>query len=35
VYESKGKPEICVAPSTEPQLKEIDGAHQVACHFPL
>src|SRR5512137_522503 len=28
VYESKGKPEICVAPSTEPQLKEIDGAHQ-------
>jgi oligopeptide/dipeptide ABC transporter ATP-binding protein len=35
VYESKGKPEICVAPSTEPQLKEIGEAHQVACHFPM
>ena len=35
VYESKGKPEICVAPSTEPPLKDIGEAHQVACHFPL
>ena len=35
VYESKGKPSVCVDPATEPQLKEIDGAHQVACHFPL
>jgi oligopeptide transport system ATP-binding protein len=35
VYESMGKPEICVASSTEPQLKDIGEAHQVACHFPL
>ncbi|HVP78748.1 MAG TPA: ABC transporter ATP-binding protein [Thermodesulfobacteriota bacterium] len=35
VYESNGKPEICTAPSSEPQLKDIGEAHQVACHFPL
>ncbi len=35
VYESKGKPAVCIDPSTEPQLHEIGGAHQVACHFPL
>src|SRR5512136_2506631 len=35
VYESNGKPTLCTDPSTEPQLKEIGGAHQVACHFPL
>jgi len=35
VYESKGKPEICINPATEPQLRDIGDAHQVACHFPL
>ena len=35
VYESKGKPAVCTDPSTEPQLRLIDGAHKVACHFPL
>ena len=35
VYESKGKPALCTDPATEPQLKDIGGAHQVACHFPL
>ena len=35
VYEAKGKPAVCVDPATEPQLRDIGGAHQVACHFPL
>jgi peptide/nickel transport system ATP-binding protein/oligopeptide transport system ATP-binding protein len=35
VYESRGKPTLCTDAATEPQLKEIGGAHQVACHFPL
>jgi hypothetical protein len=35
VYESRGKPDLCTDAATEPQLKEIGGAHQVACHFPL
>jgi peptide/nickel transport system ATP-binding protein/oligopeptide transport system ATP-binding protein len=35
VYESRGKPTVCTDPTTEPQLKDIGGAHQVACHFPL
>jgi oligopeptide transport system ATP-binding protein len=35
VYEAKGRPSLCTDPSTEPQLHEISGAHQVACHFPI
>jgi oligopeptide transport system ATP-binding protein len=35
VYESRRKPTICTDPATEPQLKDIGGTHQVACHFPL
>jgi oligopeptide/dipeptide ABC transporter ATP-binding protein len=35
VYESNRKPTICTDPTTEPRLKDIGGAHQVACHFPL
>jgi len=35
IYEAKGRPEICVTPSTEPKLKDIGEAHQVSCHFPL
>jgi oligopeptide/dipeptide ABC transporter ATP-binding protein len=35
VYESKGRPSVCVDPATEPQLRAVNGPHQVACHFPL
>ena len=35
VYESKGKPSVCIDPATEPRLQDIGDAHQVACHFPL
>jgi oligopeptide/dipeptide ABC transporter ATP-binding protein len=35
VYESNGKPDICTNPATEPKLRNIGEAHQVACHFPL
>ncbi|HUK99375.1 MAG TPA: ABC transporter ATP-binding protein [Nitrospirota bacterium] len=35
IYESKGKPDICINPDTEPLLRDIGDAHQVACHFPL
>jgi oligopeptide transport system ATP-binding protein len=35
VYESKGKPTLCTDPATEPQLRDIGGSHQVACHYPL
>jgi oligopeptide/dipeptide ABC transporter ATP-binding protein len=35
VYESKGKPTLCIDPATEPQLRDIGGSHQVACHYPL
>ena len=35
VYESRGRPEICTDPTTEPQLNAIAGGHRVACHFPL
>ncbi len=35
VCESKGKPTLCTDAASEPQLKDLGGAHQVACHFPL
>jgi len=35
VYEARGRPAVCIDPATEPQLRDIGGAHQVACHFPL
>jgi oligopeptide/dipeptide ABC transporter ATP-binding protein len=35
VYASKGKPAVCTDPATEPRLRDIGEAHQVACHFPL
>jgi oligopeptide/dipeptide ABC transporter ATP-binding protein len=35
VYEAKGRPGVCTDPATEPLLREIEGGHQVACHFPL
>jgi len=35
VYESQGKPPICIDPSSEPQLLDVGDGHKVACHFPL
>jgi oligopeptide/dipeptide ABC transporter ATP-binding protein len=35
VYESKGGPDICTNAASEPALRDIEGGHQVACHFPL
>ena len=35
VYEAKGRPSVCIDPATEPQLRSVNGPHQVACHFPL
>jgi oligopeptide transport system ATP-binding protein len=35
VFESKGRPVVCTDAKSEPQLRDIGGGHQVACHFPL
>lgn len=35
VYESRGRPAECTDPENEPQLRDVGGGHQVACHFPL
>jgi oligopeptide/dipeptide ABC transporter ATP-binding protein len=35
MYESRGKPTICIDPASEPQLADLGGSHQIACHFPL
>ncbi len=35
VYEANGRPPICTDPAAEPQLRDVGGGHQVACHFPL
>lgn len=35
VYEANGRPAICSDPAAEPQLRDVGGGHQVACHFPL
>jgi oligopeptide/dipeptide ABC transporter ATP-binding protein len=35
IFESKGRPAVCIDPTTEPALREIAGGHRVACHFPL
>ena len=35
VYEAKGNPSICSDPASEPQLRDIEKAHKVCCHFPL
>jgi oligopeptide/dipeptide ABC transporter ATP-binding protein len=35
VYHANGRPTICTDLATSPQLKKIDDAHQVRCHFPL
>ena len=35
VYEKRGRPAECTDPENEPQLRDVGGGHQVACHFPL
>ncbi|HEU0187918.1 MAG TPA: ABC transporter ATP-binding protein [Gallionellaceae bacterium] len=35
VFEQRGRPAECTDPNNEPQLRDIGGGHQVACHFPL
>ncbi len=35
VYHANGRPTICTDPATSPQLRKLDAAHQVRCHFPL
>lgn len=35
VYEKRGHPVECTDPANEPQLRDVGGGHQVACHFPL
>ena len=35
VYERQGRPAECTDPNNEPQLRDVGGGHQVACHFPL
>jgi oligopeptide/dipeptide ABC transporter ATP-binding protein len=35
VYEKRGRPAECTDPANEPQLRDVGGGHQVACHFPL
>ena len=35
VYHANSRPAICTDPTASLQLKNIDDAHQVRCHFPL
>jgi oligopeptide/dipeptide ABC transporter ATP-binding protein len=35
VYEVKGHPPFCTNPATAPELRKIDDAHHVRCHYPL
>lgn len=35
VFLDQGRPRVCTAPETAPELKEIGAGHKVACHFPL
>jgi oligopeptide/dipeptide ABC transporter ATP-binding protein len=35
VFEQRGRPAACTDPDNEPQLRDVGGGHQVACHFPL
>jgi oligopeptide/dipeptide ABC transporter ATP-binding protein len=35
VFLDQGRPQVCTAPETAPELKDIGDGHKVACHFPL
>jgi peptide/nickel transport system ATP-binding protein/oligopeptide transport system ATP-binding protein len=35
IFEQRGRPAACTDPANEPQLRDVGGGHQVACHFPL
>jgi oligopeptide/dipeptide ABC transporter ATP-binding protein len=35
VYHARNRPVICTDPASAPQLRNLDEAHQVRCHFPL
>src|SRR5467141_3850996 len=33
LYKDKGRPSVCTAPASEPQLRDVGHGHVVACHF--
>ena len=35
VFLDQGRPRICTAPDTAPELRDPGDGHKVACHFPL
>lgn len=35
VYQDQGRPRVCTAPETAPELRDLGNGHKAACHFPL